>query len=89
MDTKIFLNHHVNLRAYSLDKNFNKNPLYRFIQGVLVFIIDLCFAVTAENIYYFVLNHFFDVFSGRLQILTRVEMIGMLIQIFSDSTCHS
>ena len=33
--------------------------------------------------------HFLHTLASRFQILTRIEMVGMLCKVFADSGCHS
>lgn len=38
----------------------------------------LCLAVAAENVYKFMLNALLDKFAGRSEVLTRIEVCGIL-----------
>ena len=45
----------------------------------------LCLAVAAENVYKFMLNALLDKFAGRSEVLTRIEVCGILDEVLSDS----
>ena len=49
----------------------------------------LCFAVAAENINNLVLDKLSDIVSARSKILTRIEMLGMFVEVLADSRGHS
>ena len=42
-----------------------------------------------EDVSYLVLHHSFDGVSGRSQILSRIEVLRMFGEMFSDLSCHS
>lgn len=51
--------------------------------------MDLGLAVGAQNVDDLVGHHVLDGLTGRLQVLTGVEVIGMLVEVLADVASHS
>ena len=49
---------------------------------------NLCLSVAAENIDYLVCDHILNCLTCRLEVLTRIEMIGMSVQVAADGCGH-
>lgn len=46
------------------------------------------FVIAAQHVADLVLNQLLDGFSGRLQILSGIEVTGVFSKVFSDAGCH-
>ena len=51
-------------------------------------ILRLCLSVAAENIDYLVCDHVLYCLTCRLEVLARIEMIGMSVQVAADGCGH-
>ena len=51
-------------------------------------ILRLCLSVTAENIDYLMCDHILNCLTCRLEVLTRIKMIGMSVQVAADGCGH-